>query len=250
VSETVTSILHEAYDEPAANLILVHGALDRGMAFRAVAARLHDYDTTVYDRRGYGASLNLDLAADVSDHVEDLVALLDGKPSVLVGHSYGGLVAMIAAAQHPDLVRALGVYEPPLPGVQLVSDGEIDEPRPPSEPEALVRWFYRRTVGEDTFEQMGEHAQKALIAEAPALAADMAGAAAATEPFDPTIVGVPTLVGYGGQSIPRHIARAQWLADNLPNGSIMEAPDAAHPCHRTHPEQFVAFIKATAALAD
>ena len=249
MSETVTSILHEAYDEPAANIVLVHGALDRGMAFRGVVARLHDYDTTAYDRRGYGASLDLDLASDISDHVADLMGLIGDKPSIVIGHSYGGLVAMLAAAQHPDLITVLGVYEPPLPGVTLPTDGDVPEPEPPSGAEDLVRWFYRRTVGESAFDQMGEHAQKALIAEAPALAADLGGAANTPEPFDPSMVSVPTLVGYGGQSVPRHIARAEWLAENLPNGSLMEAPDAAHPCHRTHPEQFVAFIKATVALA-
>lgn len=249
MSETVTSILHEAYDEPAANIILVHGALDRGMAFRGVVARLHSYNTTVYDRRGYGASLDLPLAKDISEHVADLMGLIGDTPTVVVGHSYGGLVGLLAAAQHPDLVPFLGVYEPPLPGVMLPTDGDISEPTPPTDPEDLVRWFYRRTVGESAFDEMGEHAQKALIAEAPALAADMGGAASASEPFDPSTVTVPTLVGYGGQSISRHIARAEWLAENLPNGSLMEAPDAAHPCHRTHPEQFVAFIKAAVALA-
>jgi pimeloyl-ACP methyl ester carboxylesterase len=35
----------------------------------------------------------------------------------LVGHSYGGVIALLAAAEHPDLVRSLAVIEPPAFGV-------------------------------------------------------------------------------------------------------------------------------------
>jgi pimeloyl-ACP methyl ester carboxylesterase len=37
-----------------------------------------------------------------------------GTPHVLVGHSYGGAVALLAAALHPRRVRAVVVYEPTL----------------------------------------------------------------------------------------------------------------------------------------
>ncbi len=250
MTDPVTSILHEAYDEPAGNIILVHGALDRGMAFRGVVQRLGDYNTTVYDRRGYGASLDLPLATSLNDHVEDLLGLIEDQPSIVIGHSYGGVVSMLAAAQQPELIPVLGVFEPPIPGIVLPTDEPGPHPDPPEDPEHLVRWMYRRVVGESAFDRMGEQARKALVAEAPALKSDLTNVREMDPPFDPSTVPVPTLVGYGGQSIPRHIARAEWLAKNLPQGSLMAAPDAAHPCHRTHPEQFVAFIKATIALAD
>lgn len=249
MTSPVTSILHEAYDEPAGNIILVHGALDRGMAFRGVVQRLGDYNTTVYDRRGYGASLDLPLATSLNDHVEDLLGLIDGTPSIVIGHSYGGVVSMLAAARHPELIPVLGVFEPPIPGIVLPTDEPGPHPDPPEDPEHLVRWMYRRVVGESAFDRMGEQARKALVAEAPALKSDLTNVRDMSPAFDPSVVHVPTMVGYGGQSIPRHIARAEWLAENLPQGSLMAAPDAAHPCHRTHPEQFVAFIKATIALA-
>src|SRR5262249_51540752 len=52
--------------------------------------------------------------------LRDEVALLEpvfaraGDPFVLVGHSYGGAIALIAALTHPERVRALAVYEPTL----------------------------------------------------------------------------------------------------------------------------------------
>lgn len=58
-------------------------------------------------------------------HVDDLAAFirrLDAGPVVLVGQSWGASVALIAAARHGDLVRAVFANEPAL--VSLLSDAE------------------------------------------------------------------------------------------------------------------------------
>lgn len=48
-----------------------------------------------------------------------------GSPLVLVGHSYGGALALIAALRDPKRVRAMALYEP-----TLFSLIEADKPRP------------------------------------------------------------------------------------------------------------------------
>jgi len=40
-----------------------------------------------------------------------------GRPAHLVGHSYGGLIALLLAVRSPDLVRSLAVYDPVAFGV-------------------------------------------------------------------------------------------------------------------------------------
>ena len=50
-----------------------------------------------------------------SDHCEDLVALLDtidGPPVVLAGHSMGATSALLAAAERPDRVSGLVLFDP------------------------------------------------------------------------------------------------------------------------------------------
>jgi pimeloyl-ACP methyl ester carboxylesterase len=74
--------------------------------------------TCAYDRAGLGASDPIPGIHDAGDEVADLERLLVRagieSPYVLVGHSYGGLVARVFAAAHPDrtggmvLVDALG----------------------------------------------------------------------------------------------------------------------------------------------
>jgi pimeloyl-ACP methyl ester carboxylesterase len=63
------------------------------------------------DRRGYGASPPAD-REDFDVDAGDAIALL-GDGAHLAGHSYGAVVALVAAARRPDLVRTLCLIEPP-----------------------------------------------------------------------------------------------------------------------------------------
>jgi pimeloyl-ACP methyl ester carboxylesterase len=66
----------------------------------------------------YGAGKSPAWPADRVVRLQDEVALLEpvfaraGDPFVLVGHSYGGAIALIAALAMPQRVRALVLYEP------------------------------------------------------------------------------------------------------------------------------------------
>src|ERR1700688_2133430 len=82
-------------DGSASLIVLVHGSLDRGTSFARVVRRLPDLHVITYDRRGYNRSRPaLPPARSLEDHIADLVSIVDGRPSVLIGHSYGGDVAL------------------------------------------------------------------------------------------------------------------------------------------------------------
>src|SRR5579863_3258866 len=100
----------------AAPVVFVHGSLDRSTSFMRAARRLEDLAVVIYDRRGYNHSRTLlPIATDLDTHVDDLLALIGGREVVVIGHSLGGLVALSAAQREPDRIRAVGVYEAPLP---------------------------------------------------------------------------------------------------------------------------------------
>ena len=69
---------------------------------------------------GYGAGKSPPWPTDRQAGLRDEVALVEplfaraGEPLVLVGHSYGGAVALVAAALHPGRIRAMALYEPTL----------------------------------------------------------------------------------------------------------------------------------------
>ena len=78
-------------------MVLVHGAMDRNTSFARVAEALAPSPIVRYDRRGYGRSRPAG-TGPLAAHVDDLVAILGDDPAVVVGHSYGGLVALGAAS--------------------------------------------------------------------------------------------------------------------------------------------------------
>ncbi len=65
---------------------------------------------------GKGPAWPADLQLDLSDEVALLEPVFSraGTPFSLVGHSYGGAVALVAAVQQPQRVRSLVLYEPTL----------------------------------------------------------------------------------------------------------------------------------------
>ncbi|MFC5950462.1 alpha/beta fold hydrolase [Pseudonocardia lutea] len=101
-------------------LVLVHGSILGGRAtwraFRGLADRNR---LLVPTRRGYAPGPPLEPGA-VEDHerdAADLVELLSGplvdEPVHLVGHSFGAVVALLAAAAAPSRVGSLTLLEPP-----------------------------------------------------------------------------------------------------------------------------------------
>ncbi|MBO6718249.1 MAG: 3-oxoadipate enol-lactonase [Rhizobiaceae bacterium] len=77
----------------------------------AVAAELEaDYRLVLYDKRGHGMSEAAPAPYALTDHVNDLAALLDHlgvTNAAIVGLSVGGLIAQGLAALRPDLVERL-----------------------------------------------------------------------------------------------------------------------------------------------
>ena len=93
-------------------VVLVHGSLatgaDEWQSQRALAEE--GFRLLVPDRRGYGRSP----AAPGEDFLRDAddIAGLMGDGAHLVGHSYGGLGVLFAAARRPDATLSLTVLEP------------------------------------------------------------------------------------------------------------------------------------------
>jgi pimeloyl-ACP methyl ester carboxylesterase len=94
-------------------VVLVHGSLATGADEWQAQRPLADagFQLVVFDRRGYGRSPAAP-GEDFRRDAEDIAELMaDGAH--LVGHSYGGLGAMIAAARRPEATFSLTLLEPP-----------------------------------------------------------------------------------------------------------------------------------------
>ncbi|BEP14482.1 alpha/beta hydrolase [Acidothermaceae bacterium B102] len=92
-------------------VVLSHGMGDRRSAYRFLAPMLVDagYRVAAADLRGSGESSVGWPSYSRTDTAGDLVALIRhlGGPAIIVGHSFAGGSATIAAADAPDLVSAV-----------------------------------------------------------------------------------------------------------------------------------------------
>lgn len=207
--------------------------------WRDVIVRLAgEYGILTYDKRGHGLSEVGQSPYRMSDHVDDLAALLDHyqmKDVIVCGLSVGGMIAQGLAAARPDLVRALilcdtghkiGTAEMwnariasiEKGGIASISDG------------ILERWFTKRFRAPENAEFTG---YKLMLERTPL--AGYLGTCAAIRDTDFTAVAraikVPTIciVGTEDGSTPPSLVGE--LARLVPGALYQEIPNAAHlPC--------------------
>jgi pimeloyl-ACP methyl ester carboxylesterase len=126
-------------------LVLVHGSVGFGMDVWAGQRRLAERFTLVVPTRsGYPPNPPLE-RIDFQDQARELVEILEPGDH-LVGHSYGGVVSLLAAGLRPEVLRSLTVLEPPAFGVAL-GDPAVQEflaafePDYPRDPRGYLELF-------------------------------------------------------------------------------------------------------------
>lgn len=132
-------------------LVLVHGSVVGGAAtWRAQQPLAERFELVVLERPGFppGPPIErVDFEFDAA-FVADLLEPGDH----LVGHSYGGVVCLLAAARRPEAMRSLTVIEPPatrvaldVPAVSEFADGGawLWANGPKDDPEAFLRMFLK-----------------------------------------------------------------------------------------------------------
>jgi pimeloyl-ACP methyl ester carboxylesterase len=110
----------------------------------------------MYDQRGHGRSERAPTGYDLATLAADLHALVARNAGELdlVGHSYGALVALRFALEHPQRVRRLVVVEAPLPPQQAQPfDADPDDLARVAEPARLRAAIAR--AGHDADELLG-----------------------------------------------------------------------------------------------
>ncbi|WP_229883828.1 alpha/beta fold hydrolase [Streptomyces omiyaensis] len=101
-------------------VLLLHGLAGHCGEWDGLAARLaaDGYRVLALDQRGHGASERRPADVSRAAHVEDVLGIVEaygaGGPAALVGQSYGGLAALLAAARrHPAVAGAVLVEAGP-----------------------------------------------------------------------------------------------------------------------------------------
>ena len=242
-------------------LVAVHGGTaDRTRWAPVREALAADFELFLVDRRGRGLSTaEADGPYDISLEGADIAAVLEraGGPAVLVGHSYGGLVA-IEAALRSGLVGALVLYEPAAatPGnvpveapvldrfEDLVAQGdragalELFFTDVDGLPMAAVDEMRGTPIWEARLEAIHTGPREGRAANAFDLSPDrLAG------------ISAPATILMGAETAPWLQAAARAAHAALPGSRFVELEGQGHMAIDLAPERFVEEVRAAVALA-
>lgn len=102
-------------------LVMLHGLFVGSMAswfFTSGSILSNSYQVLLYDLRGHGRSEQVGSGYDLKTLAKDLDLLTAEyltSPVTLIGHSYGGLIALHYAMNKPEQVQRLILVDTPLP---------------------------------------------------------------------------------------------------------------------------------------
>jgi pimeloyl-ACP methyl ester carboxylesterase len=233
----------------AGTVVFVHGSLDRGDSFRLAMRRLPEFSGLAYDRRGYQGSRDGGVV-ELGGHMEDLLAIghtaraETGGPVVAIGHSLGGNVVIGAALASPGTFESVGAFEPPMPWLGYRRQGGVPWPPLADDPGEEAERFFKRMVGEGSWDRLTEDGRAQRRADGPALVADLRSMRGEGPPFDVTALAVPAVFGRGGPASAEHHRRTvEWLGSNVPGAVVYEIANAQHGAHLSHPDHFAAMVR-------
>ncbi len=214
------------------DLLCLHGLVDRLEIWDRMVAPLSERGRVIrVDQRGHGESEAPDGPYRREDLAADVVAVIEHfgcTRAVLVGHSMGGIVAMVTALAHPGLVAGL---------VLIGTASQCNE--------KVAGWYERIAVA-------GERDGAAGLARAiygektrKRVSGDAQGIAHVTrtlkslheDPLTPKLAEIrcPALLVVGEQD-PMGPKASAIIAERLPDAHLEVVPDCGHWVHVEQPE--------------
>ena len=237
-------------------VVLVHGSVSDYREWSGQMAPLaRHYSVIAYSRRYHWPNLppGTDADASLERQVDDLAAIIKTMgitPAHIVGHSYGGAIALNLALRHPELARTLVLAEPAVSGVMgnmpeqdAVSKesqavrAEMKEAFATGDAERIVRTYAAR-VAPGEFEKAAPEVRQMLLANAPAFQLDYNSRRPPFTCDDARRVAVPVLVISGDRSAMGLQRIAETAARCIKGASFVSIPQATHWMQHDHAEAF------------
>jgi len=245
-------------------IVLLHCTGHSGRQWAELAAALRtDFEVIAPDLCGYGGTahwpgsgtFNLGVEADLVDALVDKLK----RPVHLVGHSFGGAVALQLALRHPDHLKSVTLIEPA--AFHLLCDGDDEDKRALRQITEIattvasavncgdyvgaMRRFVDYWTGDGAWDALPNPQRIALSSRINKVTLDFWATL-----NDPTRLGdladldVPTLIVSGGHS-PFPTRRICYhLARTLPDVKLRTFDDAGHMLPLSHFREIHPLIKA------
>ena len=246
-------------------VILIHGSVSDYREWeKQIGPLAQHYRVVAYSRRFHWPNARPGKDADssvasVDRQVDDLAALvrtLGSTPAHIIGHSFGGAVALNFALRYPELVRTLVLVEPAVSSVladtpenkEATKEGQairakMKEAFDSGDAQRIVR-AYAEHVAPGEFEKATTEVREMLFANVPAFQLDFTAPRPVLSCDDARKVLVPVLVLSGDRS-PLGLQRiAGATANCIAKARLLKIPGATHWLQHDHAEEFNAAVLA------
>ena len=242
----MSSGLHVVRFGDGPRVLFIHGsATDHATWVIQLLSKLAQRFTLVaYDRRAD--------APTIEAHAEDAAEVLAGERALIVGSSFGAVVALELVRTKPTLCTGAILIEPPIAAadhLEIASaaflaeyDRRIDEQGGPE----AAEFFMRIVLGDASYEAMPKTFQDRSKQKWAEIRADSRALLAYRPRYSElAAVEVPTLLVGGDRSPPYFRATLDALAAALPHARVVTVARAGHmlhaEAHRRFAELLVAF---------
>ena len=223
-------------------VVLIHGSLDRAAGMARLARALNPSCRVLrYDRRGDARSWPHPGPFGVPEQVDDLRGLVGDERVILVGHSFGGNVAIAAAASLPQgQVVGVSIFETPLSWFSWWPRDTAGGRSVSVPGEEAAEAFMRRLVGDKGWESLPERTRAQRRREGTALQAELSWLRH-NEPWRTDMITFPLVCGRGSRGMDHHGRAMKWLAGES-GGRFVEIEGAGHGAPNSHPREFAELL--------
>ena len=228
-------------------LLLIHGAFANGQSSWNIQLKTlpEHHRLLVVDRRGHGASPREPRPYTIAGDATDVLKVADLAATAtfhLVGHSYGGLVAIEIARRAPQRIRSLHLIEPPYLSL-LAGEPDVGALTRQSQvifqharawaPERIAAAFFELILGPDGLAELQTHQSWCdIVREASRGADEEFTGAYSPGALDDLRLGAPVRVYTGTRSHPVHQKIARRLAESIRGAHLVEVPEATYAVQR------------------
>ncbi|MGB7316892.1 MAG: alpha/beta hydrolase [Planktotalea sp.] len=232
--------------------LLLHCSLAHGGVYSKLGAAIGGaFSLTSFDQPGHGRAADWDDKGDMQDRVTEMALDLLTEPMDVIGHSFGGTVALRLAVERPEMVRSLILIEPVMmaiakadnpkavdvlkqemgPFYQALQDGELE----------LATRLFTETYGDGRpWDSLPIEGRKALARRIHLIGANSRGVnedhynLIASRKLEQ--ISAPTLVMDGCQGGPVMEGVCAGLAKRIANTTWVRISDGGHMVPLTRPE--------------
>jgi pimeloyl-ACP methyl ester carboxylesterase len=251
--------LHYVRTGQGPDLVLIHGiASNLGQwQLSILPAFTERFRVTMYDLRGHGYSDMPPNGYTPAHMVGDFIGLMDYlniQRATLLGHSYGGIVALYYAVRYPERVDRLIIADSGIPFLEpgrgrdalldrcreILQGQNVDVPEDKADD---IAYLMEQLLKRRRFSWRGMGIQRAIARLSRLLTTSFGTEYRETSELTLEMIRqiqAPVLLIYGARS--PLTASFRFLRDNLPNCRAVMIPNGGHFFPLEHPKMFVEHV--------